>query len=428
MKYDLCIIGGAGHVGLPLGVAFANKRVKTVLFDKNEAALEKIKAGFFPFKERNGDKELRKALQGKNLAVSVLPEVIQKSDFVLLVLGTPIDEYLNPDLKDFNSAIEAYFPYFKNGQILILRSTVYPGTSERIQRYFQEKGKRVAVAFCPERIAEGHAFEEFIKYPQIVSAFEETALDRVEKLFRKITSKKIVLAKPIEAELAKLYSNAWRYIQFAVANQFFMLAEDHGLDYQKIYTAMCDDYPRMQDLPRPGFAAGPCLFKDTMQLAAFSNNNFFLGHSAMLVNEGLPNYLIQKLKHKAADRILDFGLTKKPRAVLASSSNLFDMMQKMRFSQNLKEKTLGILGMAFKAESDDARDSLSYKLRKIAQAECKKVLCHDVYIQDSSFVPLADLLQESDIIVLAAPHKAYRKIDPRKYPEKQFIDIWGAWS
>ena len=164
MKYDLCIIGGAGHVGLPLGVAFANKQVKTVLFDKNEAALEKIRAGVFPFKEKDGDKELRRALKGKKLEVSVLPEVISESDFILLVIGTPIDEYLNPDLKDFNNALEAYFPYFKNGQILILRSTIYPGTSERIQRYFQERGKRVAVTFCPERIAEGHAFEEFIKF------------------------------------------------------------------------------------------------------------------------------------------------------------------------------------------------------------------------------------------------------------------------
>src|SRR5262249_55627282 len=146
---------------------------------------------------------------------------------------------------------------------------------------------------------------------------------------------------PLGAELAKLYNNAWRYIQFAAANQFYMIANDYGVDFYEIHRAMTEKYPRAKGFPKAGFAAGPCLFKDTMQLSTFDNNAFFLGHSAMLVNEGLPNYLVRR----AAQRY------------------------------QLRDKTAAILGMTFKADSDDPRDSLSFKLKKSLLVECKEVLC-----------------------------------------------------
>ena len=424
MKYDLCIIGGAGHVGLPLGVSFAKKRVKTVLLDINEEWLKKIEAGIFPFKEKDGDKELGKALKLGTLFTSAKPNVISQSGAILMVIGTPVDEYLNPDFNGLIKMIDKYFSYFKNGQTLILRSTVYPGTSERVQSYFMERGKKVGVAFCPERIVQGKSLEELQKLPQIISGFDGKTVERVKNLFQNITPRAIIEVRPIEAELVKLFCNAWRYITFAVANQFFMIASDHNLDYHKIYEAMVKDYARSKDLPSPGFAAGPCLLKDTMQLAAFNNNNFFLGHSAMLVNEGLPNYLIQRLK-KGASPVSSQNLTT---PILADSKSLDNLLKQVSALGNLKTKTIGILGMAFKADSDDPRDSLSYKLRKISLGEAKKVLCHDVYIKDESFHPLDKVLAESDILILASPHKEYRKIDPKKYSDKQFVDIWNVWK
>lgn len=393
--YESCIIGGAGHVGLPLGVALALNGVKTALFDINEEALKKISAGIFPFKEKNGDECLRQALSKKNLFIAASAEAISQSRFVFLVIGTPIDEYLNPHLKGIFNALDKYFDYFRDGQILILRSTVYPNTSERIQDYFKDRNKKVGVAFCPERIVEGNALHELQNLPQIISAFDNETLASVEGLFGKLTKRKLIPVKPVEAELAKLFSNAWRYIHFSIANQFFMIAADHGLDYSRIHRAMIEDYERNKDLPKPGFAAGPCLLKDTMQLAAFNNNNFFLGHAAMLVNEGLPNYIIQKLSQELPD---------------------------------LKAKTIGILGMAFKADSDDHRDSLSFKLRKIAEAKCKNVLCHDFHIEHPSFHPLDKVLDQSDIIILAAPHSGYKNIDIQKYKNKKIVDIWNLWG
>lgn len=394
--YDLCIIGGAGHVGLPLGVAFALGGVKTVLLDINKEALLKIESGKFPFRERGGEKALQAALKSGNLFATDASGVISDSKFVLIVLGTPIDEYMSPQFGGITRAIDRDIDRFRDGQIIILRSTVYPGTTEKIQNYFHERGKNVKVAFCPERIAEGYALEELKTLPQIVSAFDGETLKEVSDLFRKITSAKIITTKPVEAELTKLYTNAWRYIRFAVANQFFMIAQNHDLDYRSIERAMKEDYARNKDLPSPGFTAGPCLLKDTMQLAAFTNNNFWLGHAAMLVNEGLVNHVVHTLKRT--------------------------------HGESLKQKTLGILGMAFKADSDDHRDSLSYKLRKIAHVECKAVFCHDPHIKNPQFLPLDTVLEKADIIVLGAPHQEYGSIDRSKYPEKHFVDIWNYWK
>jgi UDP-N-acetyl-D-mannosaminuronic acid dehydrogenase len=222
-----------------------------------------------------------------------------------------------------------------------------------------------------------------------VSGRQVAAGDRAEKLFRNLTDG-IVHLEPEEAELAKLFTNTWRYLNFAVSNQFYMLAEGFGLDFYRIYEGMVRDYPRMAGFARPGFAAGPCLFKDTMQLASFSRNNFFMGHAAMLVNEGLPAFLVDRLKRQ----------------------------------MSLRDKTVGIVGMAFKADSDDARESLAYKLRKLLSWECREVLCTDVYIKDSEFVSVEDLLRRSDVVVLSAPHREYKNLD---LTGKTVVDVWNFW-
>ena len=203
-------------------------------------------------------------------------------------------------------------------------------------------------------------------------------------------TREFVEMSPMEAELCKLMTNAWRYVQFATVNQFYMLATANGVDFDRILHGCRDDYPRMAGMPGPGFAAGPCLVKDTMQLAAFSHNHFMLGHSAMLVNEGLPSHLIEMARRDG----------------------------------DLGDATVGILGMAFKAESDDPRDSLSYKLRKLLALEARQVLCTDPYVPDPTLVPLERVLAESDILFVATPHRAYRELPP--IAGKRIVDVWNC--
>lgn len=388
--YDVCIVGGLGHVGLPLGISLAQGGKRVVLYDIDEETQNIVQQGKMPFLETGAEAILKKVL-GKCLFISSHKEVISSSYFVVIVIGTPVDEHLNPKFTIFMKLFEELIDYIGDHQHIILRSTVFPGTTEKIKEYLALKGRKTKISFCPERISQGNAIEELRDLPQIVASFEEESVKEVKELFSLLTADIICLA-PGEAELAKLFTNVWRYIQFAISNQFYQIAIQQNMDFYKIFEAITYNYPRAAHFSRAGFAAGPCLFKDTMQLAAYSNNSFFLGHAAMLINEGLPNFIVQRLKDK----------------------------------YSLKNKSVGILGMAFKANNDDKRESLSYKLKKILEIEAKRVLCADVYIQEKGFVSSSDIVEESDIIILATPHSEYVNLDVGK--GKVLVDVWNFYG
>jgi UDP-N-acetyl-D-mannosaminuronic acid dehydrogenase len=388
MPYDVCIIGGCGHVGLPLGIALADKGKNVCIHDINAAAVEMLKSGKMPFAEEGAEPLLQKNLDNGHITVTVDPKCIKESQVVVFIIGTPVDEHLNPKFGLIKELIDQYFDFFRDNQVLILRSTVYPGISEKIKIWFEERGKNIHVAFCPERILEGKAMTELNSLPQIISSFSQEGLSAAKELFGVLTHD-LVEISPMEAELSKLFCNVWRYIKFAVANQFYMIANNYGLDYYNIYHAVTHNYDRAKDLPRPGLAAGPCLFKDAMQLGAFNSGDFYLGHTAMLINEGLPNYIVKKLKEK----------------------------------HDLSKMTVGVLGMAFKAESDDIRESLSYKLKKILQVQAHCTLCTDPYVDDDRLLPLEEVIEKSDVIIIATPHMLYRNL---KLDGKIVADVWNV--
>jgi len=386
---DVGVIGGCGRVGLPLALMLADKGQRVVINDINARAVDELRRGKMPFSEEHADAMLKRVLAAGRLEVTTDPAPLAACRHLILIIGTPVDEFLNPDFAAIPRALEGCRAALRDGQVLTLRSTVFPGTSAKVRRWLEQQGLRISVTFCPERVAQGRSIEEFAELPQIVGAFDPEGLAAARALFGLMT-RDIVEMEPMEAEFAKLLTNAWRYIQFAVANQFYEMARSHGLDYHRIAEGTRFKYPRLASMPGPGFAAGPCLHKDTMQLAAFSQNQFFLGHAAMLVNEGLPDYLVQDAKR----------------------------------TTTLGDKTVGILGMAFKAGSDDIRSSLSYKLRKILRAEARRVLCTDPYVRDPDLVPLAQVLEEADVVFVGAPHAAYRRLAlPRR---TVLVDVWRA--
>lgn len=386
-SYDVCVIGGAGHVGLPFALICADSGLRTVIYDVDREKVRQIRSGVMPFAEEGAEEVLRRVLPTGRLTVEDRPDLMSECRFLIMIIGTPVDEHLNPSFIAIDRVLEGAREHLRDGQILILRSTVFPGTSQRIQRSLASLGLRVAC--CPERVAQGYSLREFRQLPQIISAFDAETLAAVRELFARFTPE-FVEMEPMEAELCKLMTNAWRYIQFATVNQFYMLASGCDVDFDRILHGCRHNYPRMAGMPGPGFAAGPCLVKDTMQLAAFSHNQFMLGHAAMLVNEGLPRHMIDLAKKQV----------------------------------ELGQLTAGILGMAFKAESDDLRDSLSYKLRKLLTLEARAVLCTDPYVKDSNLVPLERVLAEGDVLFVATPHQCYRQLPPIE--GKVVIDIWGC--
>lgn len=385
----IVIIGGCGHVGLPLGIVFADAGLRVSLLDVNESSIAQVNSGRMPFLE-NGAEEVLRSVIGSRLVATSDMACLCDANAAVAVLGTPVDEHLNPTVTELHSNLDAALEQLPDNALLALRSTVYPGVTKLVFDRVQGRGRKIHIAFCPERIAEGKAMEEIRSLPQIISAFEPEALAMARDLFSRINPDLIELS-PLEAELAKLFTNSWRYLNFAVSNQFYVLAQSYGVDFYRIYEAVTRRYPRMKSFARAGFAAGPCLLKDTLQLSAFSGNNFFMGHAAMLINEGLPNFIVSQLRESG-----------------------------------LGDKKVAILGMAFKADSDDKRESLSYKLRKLLVLEAKEVLCTDPYIADAGFVSLEQAISRADIIIFGAPHSAYQSL---AIPQgKRIVDVWGFWQ
>src|SRR3989344_2612201 len=388
LKYDVVIIGGLGHVGLPLGIVLAERGLNVCLYDIDKNNGEKVRNGQMPFIEYGAQEILEKVLKDQRLAVSYDIEDISKAKYVIVTIGTPVDEHLTPRTRAFLEFFEGIKKYLNPNQVIIVRSTVYPNTCKQLLRMLQN-GKQWHIAYCPERITQGYAIKELRELPQIVSGLSEYAITSASTLFSMIAPK-IIRTSIGEAELVKLFSNAWRYVQFAMANQFYMIANNFGVDYDKVRHAMMEGYGRAATLPGAGFAAGPCLLKDTMQLAAFNGNNFLLGHAAMMVNEGLPNFIVEDLRKR----------------------------------RDLSKTKVGILGMAFKADIDDIRDSLSFKLGKVLRFHGAQVYYSDEFAKNPDFVTKEKLVESSDILIVGVPHSAYLGMSIPKRVE--VIDLLGA--
>ena len=390
MNYDIVIIGGLGHVGLPLGLVWADAGLTVGAYDLDKAKGREIAAGRMPFLEHGAEPILQR-VYGKTFFLVDKVDEIANAKAVLITIGTPVDEYLTPQLMVVTRLADQLAPHLRSGQHIILRSTVFPGTSKRLQDYFAAKGLDLHVSFCPDRIVQGHAIKELRELPHIVASYSAEGRKYCADIFRRLGDK-IVEVGVEEAELAKLYTNTWRYITFAVANQFYMMTEKCGASVKEVHRAMTEGYERGKNIPRPGFTAGPCLLKDTMQLSAFYTNNFNLGYAAMQVNEGLPAFCIEQIRQ----------------------------------NHNLKGMKVGLLGMAFKADVDDIRDSLSFKLRKLLTFHGAEVMCTDEHIKTDEFYSLETVLDQAALFVVGVPHERYRTL---VFPAgKPAFNIWNMDS
>jgi UDP-N-acetyl-D-mannosaminuronic acid dehydrogenase len=385
---DLTVVGGAGHVGIPLVLSFAAKGLTVNVNDLSIDNLAVLKSGRLPFIEHGAEELLLNALRDNRLIFTSSPDSVSKTGPVIVTIGTPVDEFLNPERHVVLDCIDALLPHLNDGQLLILRSTLYPGTTDSIAAYLRAKNRDLKVAFCPERIVQGYGIDELRRMPQIVSGTTPEATAEATALFGAIAPE-IVTLDPIEAEFAKLFGNAYRYIEFAITNQFYLIAQSAGLDYMRILKAMKQNYPRAKNIPTAGYSAGPCLMKDTLQLTAFARNEFSLGNAAMLVNEGLPLHVISDLRRR----------------------------------YNLSQMTVGLLGMAFKSEIDDIRASLSYKFKKVLKGIARDVLATDPLVTvDPDLLPLDEVIARSDILILCTPHSVYKTANLKGKP---VVDVWG---
>ena len=380
----ISVVGGGGRVGLPLSLVLASAGHKVIIVDSNESRVNQINNRTMPFSEEHSD-DIIQSLSIDQLVASTENLSIEKSDVCILIIGTPVLDDGTPSVGALFELVETIIPYLNKTKLLLLRSTVYPNVTQKIKLLLSEAKLEIEVAYCPERIAEGKAIFELKSLPQIIGADSDLAFLKAKEVFECITPK-IIRTTIKEAELCKLFANSYRYINFAIANEFFEICQENDINWENVWYALKEDYPRTQGLPTPGFAAGPCLVKDTQQLDYYFNNKFELGRSAIKINEHLPDYIISVLR------------------------SMFD----------LKHKKVGILGMTFKGDVDDFRSSLSFRLKNLLEEEALEVYCSDAILQKNYFVSLEFLIENSDIIILSTPHKSYKDI----VTKKPLIDLW----
>jgi UDP-N-acetyl-D-mannosaminuronic acid dehydrogenase len=389
MEYDICVCGGAGHIGSILSILFADKGKKVLIYDINRKAMDIIAGGKLPFLENGYEKYLSAALDNNNLFFTDKSDDVKNAEVVILTIGTSVDEMKNPRINDIIKCLDD-LP-IHNNQLLILRSTIYPGVTDYVRRHLKSKNLEPMLAFCPERLVQGNGFNEIQKLPQIVSGIDKKSEQKAANLF-KLISPKIIYLDTMEAEFAKLFSNCYRYIEFAATNQFYEMATIAGLDYNKILNGVKEDYPRLRDMPSAGLAGGSCIYKDTAQLCAYYEGKFSLGEAAIQANEGLTYFIASQLEKRYP----------------------------------LDNLTVGLLGMAFKANSDDIRASLSYKLKKILTFKSKQVLTTDPLVPlaiDPTLLPLDVVIEKSDILIICVPHAAYKNI--KSMTNKEIINVWN---
>ena len=386
---EVVIVGGCGHVGLPFGLVLAGNGISTIALDIDSEKIENVSHGNMPFMEEGAEALLKQVLSRGTFRVTTEATCIRTAKYVIFVIGTPVDEHLSPNPNSVINAIFELKDFLVDGQTIILRSTLFPGVAKKVLYEISKVFPSTKVVYCPERIVEGQAIEELRTLPQIVGSESEEASDSAKSLFDRI-GVECVFGSFEEAELSKLFTNVWRYVKFATANQFWMMSNDLGVDYERVKKLMSYGYQRAADLPSAGLTAGPCLFKDTMQLSALVQQNFPLGNAAMMINEGTPGYIVNRLKKQ----------------------------------YNLRETKVGILGVAFKANVDDIRSSLAFKLKKLLEFESAGVLLTDPYVVDHRLVGLERVMSECDVLILCAPHTVYQSLSTNK----RVIDIWGFFG
>jgi len=380
----ISVVGGGGRVGLPMSLLLASIGHKVTIIEKDVFRVQQINEGVMPFFEE-GCSNLLNSLDPGQIVATLDSSKILDTEICILIIGTPVDSNGNPNSKLISDLVSSLVPFLTNLKLLMLRSTIYPGVTKSLETILKKSHLKTELAFCPERISEGNALAELQSLPQIIGVDTDEAFKLSSEVFKGIAPK-FIRTTFEEAEITKLFANSYRYLSFAISNEFFEICQSSNLDWEKVWFALTSDYPRAAGLPKPGFAAGPCLVKDTQQLNYFYQNNFKLGKISLEINEGLPEFYLQFLKKNFL----------------------------------LSESTIGILGMTFKGDVDDFRSSLSFKLKSLLELEGARVLCSDEMLQKDYFIEAHKLIESSDVVIVATPHKSYRNLSINK----PLIDLW----
>jgi UDP-N-acetyl-D-mannosaminuronic acid dehydrogenase len=397
VRTDKVAVVGMGRVGLPLALFLADRGMTIHGVDIDEKRVSTLHARGMPFIEAGADILLQKHV-GVRFHPTVEIAAVAAAEVVILTLGTPVDEHMNPDFRAIESIVSDLRPHLGTGKLLILRSTVTPGTTEYVRRKLDASGlivgKDVFLAFCPERIAEGRSLEELPEIPQIIGALDDASRAKAKAFFSGLVTT-VLETDTRSAEIAKLFCNVYRYIDFAIGNEFMMIADMFERDIYEIIE-LCNHGYKRAGLKRPGFTGGPCLHKDGFFLLDRTPYPDLLT-TAWKINESVPGYLIDGLEKRMGP---------------------------------LENRVVAILGLAFKKNIDDTRNSLAYKAIKSLGRRGAAILKHDPFVMPGD---LEAILVKADAVLICTDHDAYAKmgwkgIARMTRPGTHIADVWNLWG
>jgi UDP-N-acetyl-D-mannosaminuronic acid dehydrogenase len=389
---NVTVVGAGGHVGLPLSLVLADSGHFVYGLDVNTEVNEAVMRGSMPFMEEGADDLLRKILAAKRLLMTDDIEVISKSDVIVVIIGTPIDENLNPRVDHLVRFFERAKPHLRD-QLVVLRSTVSPGTTDVVRKVIgANRDNGLDLVFGPERVLQGKAIHEIKNLPQIIGAYSSAAYERAAAFFRTFISSETHFLTPIEAELGKLITNMARYVEFALANEFHLICGTFGANACRVIDACNKDYPRLK-LPVPGpNVGGPCLYKDGWYLIERIPFNEMIS-SAFRINEGMTMQILQNIEKR------------------------------------MPSGKVAIFGMAFKANCDDTRNSLSFKMRRQLEFKGYETVCVDPNVAGTAPI---EAIRGCDAVVLMSPHREFKDLNKMMAavgnPGCWFVDLWGFWT
>jgi UDP-N-acetyl-D-mannosaminuronic acid dehydrogenase len=399
--YDVSVIG-LGRVGLPLALVFADRGLRVLGVDKSVERIEALRAGRMPFEEPGAEELLARV--GDRFQVTDRAADAAQAESIVLTVGTPTFSHIEIDMGDIRSVLDDLLPVLQPGHLLVLRSTVAPGTTEFVAGYLEKNrgfrvGEDVFVAHVPERIAAAKFLEEIGTLPCIVGGVGEASGERAARLFE-VFGAPIVQSTPVQAELAKIWANIMRYATFALPNLLMMDCERYGANVFDVIELINRDYPR-GGIAMPGLTAGTCLRKDFAFSEERSNAPGML-MAVSRVNEGVPNFLVDGIKRRLG-------------------------------GDSLRDRKVAVLGLAFKRDVDDERDSLSHKLIRLLERELADVAVHDPHVPTPTS-PLDDAVAGADVVVVATNHSEYSgpeglaRVRESAKPDALIVDPWNAFG
>ena len=371
---------GLGRVGLPLALCFADRGLRVLGVDHDPAILDSVRAGRMPFAEAGTQELLERVQRSGRLELSDRAADAARADDIVITIGTPSFSHVESDLRQVRAAVDDLLPLLRPGHALILRSTIAPGTTEFVAGYLEKRrglrvGEDVFVAHAPERIAAGKFLQEITSLPCIIGGVGESSTEHTANLFG-IFGAPIVTTSPVQAELAKIWTNILRYATFALPNLLMMDCESYGANVFEVIDLINHDYPR-GGIAMPGMTAGTCLRKDF----AFSEERSHAPGMLLAVsrvNEGVPLFLVEGIKR--------------------------------RLGGTLRERRVAVLGLAFKADTDDERDSLSPKLIRLLERELADVAVCDPHAATPT-QSLDEAVRDADVVIVATNHSQFERPD-----------------